>query len=224
MLGGGRTAVGRVRWGDLRRTAPFDRNWGYGRGTPVDRVYIEMFLEEHAADVRGACLEVLNPTYTHRFGGDRVLFSDVLDLDPANLKATVISDLGENGSLPEDRYDCFILTQTIHLVPDMAAAMMNAHRTLVPGGVLLLTVPGIGRHESRQGFEHDRWRLTPTGLSWLLESREWEDRTVTSFGNVLTATAMLFGLAAEELKPQELTAQDLDYPLVVACRAVKASG
>lgn len=214
-------APGLVRWGDLKSTSPFDRNWGYGRGTPLDRVYIETFLEQRASDVRGRCLEVLNSTYTWRHGSDRVESSDVLDIDPANLEATVIADLGEEDSLPENRYDCFILTQTIHLVPDMRAAISNAHRTLVPGGVLLLTVPSIGRHESRPGFAHDRWRVTPTGLLWLLEDWAWTDRTLTSFGNVLTATAMLFGLAAEELEPQELAVHDPDYPMIVACRAVK---
>jgi len=213
-----------VRWGDLRRQAPFDRNWGYARGTPVDRVYIETFLTQHAADIRGRCLEVLNDSYTRRYGTGRVHSSDILDINPANLEATVIADLGDDGSLPESRYDCFILTQTLHLVPDMGAALRNAHRALAPGGVLLLTVPGIGRHESRQGYEHDRWRLTPTGLRWLLNQPMWEELQVTSFGNVLTVVAMLYGLAAEELEPQELSFHDPDYPLIVSCRAKKSSG
>ncbi|MGH7267672.1 MAG: glycosyltransferase [Candidatus Rokuibacteriota bacterium] len=49
---------GTLDWGDLRRTSPVDANWGYGRGTPIDRYYIERFLEAHAADVRGTVLEV----------------------------------------------------------------------------------------------------------------------------------------------------------------------
>jgi SAM-dependent methyltransferase len=200
---------------------PFDRDWGYGRGTPIDRVYIETFLQAHAGDVRGRCLEVLNSNYAERFGLGRVASADVLDIDPANLRATVIADLGEENSLPEERYDCFILTQTIHLVPDMKTAIANAHRTLVPGGVLLLTVPGVGRHATHQGFSLDRWRVTVAGLQWLLEETAWTNRTFTTFGNVLTATALLFGLAVEELEPQEIAANDPDYPVIVACRAVK---
>ena len=214
-------APGLIRWGDLRSTLPFDRDWGYGRGTPIDRVYIETFLEAHASDVRGRCLEVLNSKYTERHGLDSVSAADVLDIDPVNLRATVIADLGEENSLPEERYDCFILTQTIHLVPDMKTAIANAHRALAPGGVLLLTVPGVGRHESRQGFAHDRWRVTSPGLEWLLEGPGWTNRTLTTFGNVLTATAVLLGLAVEELQPHEVAANDPDYPVIVACRAVK---
>ena len=44
---------GTVRWGSLRRTGPFSRQWGYDRGTPVDRIYIEQFVRDHGADVRG---------------------------------------------------------------------------------------------------------------------------------------------------------------------------
>jgi hypothetical protein len=38
---------------------------------------------------------------------------------------------------------------------------------------------------------------------------------------VLTATAVLLGLAVEELQPHEVAANDPDYPVIVACRAVK---
>src|SRR5829696_5733833 len=77
---------GTVNFGSLRRTAPFSRKWGYDRGTPIDRVYIEEFLARHADDVRGACLEVMNARYTDRFGGARVTRSDVLDINPANTR------------------------------------------------------------------------------------------------------------------------------------------
>ena len=37
-------ARGGVDWGEFRRTDPISRDWGYERGTPVDRRYIEAFL------------------------------------------------------------------------------------------------------------------------------------------------------------------------------------
>ena len=37
-----------VDWGDLRRTDPVSRDWGYDRGTPIDRRYIEEFLAAHS--------------------------------------------------------------------------------------------------------------------------------------------------------------------------------
>jgi len=212
-----------IRWGDLRRTTPFSRKWGYDRGTPIDRVYIERFLESHAHDVRGSCLEVLNAAYTERFGGGRVSRADVLDIDPANPLATIVADLGEPDSLPAERFDCIIFTQTLHLIPDMHAALANLWRALRPGGVLLVTVPAMGRHDTAPGFHHDRWRVTQTGLDCLLQpllpAAQWE--TIT-FGNVLSCTAFAYGLAAEEVQPDELNDTDPQFPLIVAARVSRA--
>ena len=44
----GLPAVGAVDFGDLRRTAPISRKFGVDRGLPVDRYYIERFLEAEA--------------------------------------------------------------------------------------------------------------------------------------------------------------------------------
>jgi SAM-dependent methyltransferase len=213
--------VGTVRFGSLRRTTPFSRSWGYERGTPIDRVYIEDFLKRHAEDVRGACLEVLNADYTNRFGGARVTSSDVLDIDPANTVATIVADLGERDSLPAERFDCVIFTQTLHLIPDMELAVANVWRALSPGGVLLLTVPALGRHEARKGFHPDRWRVTKIGLEWLLTGLSNGRADITTYGNVLSCAAFLYGLAAEELHPEELQTFDREFPLVVAARVLK---
>jgi SAM-dependent methyltransferase len=212
---------GTVKWGSLRRTRPFSRFWGYDRGTPIDRVYIEQFLERHAADVRGTCLEVLNAEYTDRFGGARVNRRDVLDIDPANTIATIVADLGEPDSLPARRFDCVIFTQTLHLIPDMRIALDNVWRAIAPGGVLLLTVPALGRHDTRKGFHHDRWRVTETGLDWLLSGLPAGRASTTTYGNVLSCTAFLYGLAAEELSPEELQLADAQFPLIVAARVHK---
>jgi SAM-dependent methyltransferase len=164
---------------------------------------------------------VLNADYTERFGGTRVTRADVLDIDPRNLRATIVADLGEPGSLPPNRFECIIFTQTLHLIPDMPVAMANVWQALRPGGVLLVTVPALGRHDTAEGFHHDRWRVTQTGLDWMLgalPSACWE---TTTFGNALTCAAFLYGLAAEEMQPAELEYADPQYPLIVGARAVR---
>jgi SAM-dependent methyltransferase len=171
--------------------------------------------------VRGACLEVLNCDYTVRFGGTRVSRRDVLDIDPTNTLATVVADLGEADSLPAERFDCVIFTQTLHLIFDMETAVANVWRALSPGGVLLLTVPALGRHEARKGFHSDRWRVTKTGLEWLLTGLSNAHADITTYGNVLSCAAFLYGLAAEELRQEELQAFDREFPLIVAARVVK---
>src|SRR5205823_13182818 len=62
----GSRGVSRVEWGDLRRVQPVSQYWGWDRGKPIDRHYIEGFLEAHRADVRGRVLEVRDPLHTQR--------------------------------------------------------------------------------------------------------------------------------------------------------------
>jgi hypothetical protein len=85
--------VGEVDFGSLRRLSPISRLWGYDRGCPVDRYYIENFLSRQAASIRGRVLEIGDNTYTRRFGAGRVTHSDVLHVKEGNPQATIIGDL-----------------------------------------------------------------------------------------------------------------------------------
>ena len=41
---------------------------------------------------------------------------EIVDIDASNADATIVADLLEPNSLPANRFDCFILTQTLQLV------------------------------------------------------------------------------------------------------------
>jgi len=200
---------------------PVSRRYGQDRGRPVDRVYIERFLAEHATDVRGRVLEIYEPTYTERFGGGRVDRSDVLDAAPDAPRATIVGDLQTGAGLPDAAFDCFICTQTLSLVADPAAALVQAHRALAPGGVLLATVPGIS-HRPRAGGDDfpDLWRFTAAGLARLAQA-SFADVEVRAWGNVRTAAAFLYGLAEEDLPADAFTADDPEYEVLIALRAVR---
>jgi hypothetical protein len=47
-----------LRLVNLRRVHPYSHGFGYDRGQPLDRSYIERFLGRHAVDVRGEVMEV----------------------------------------------------------------------------------------------------------------------------------------------------------------------
>jgi SAM-dependent methyltransferase len=214
--------VGSVRLGSLRRISPLSREFGYDRGLPIDRYYIEAFLSTHASDIRGHVLEVADDTYTRRFGGDRVSRSDVLHV-AAEPDATIIADLTRADHLPSATFDCVILTQTLQFIFDVPAALRTVERILRPGGVLLATVPGIS---AISRYDMDRW-----GCYWAFTSlsvlRLFEgafgagSARIETHGNVLTAGAFLYGMAAEELERSELDARDQDYQLVITIRAEK---
>lgn len=205
-----------VDLGALRRTAPVSRDYGYDRGQPVDRHYIEGFLATWRGDVHGDVLEVGEDTYTRRFGHD-LAHVDVLHEDPTDPHATVVADLADAASIPDDRYDCVVVTQTLHLVADVDAAVGELHRILRPGGVALVTLPGISPMTDTDRWRH-HWGLTEHSARALF-ARHFDDVVVEVHGNVLAATAFLYGLAADELTPAERDHRDRRFPVVVTVRA-----
>ena len=210
--------------GDLRRVTPIDSGFGLGRGKPVDRHYIESFLQRHAGDIRGRVLEVAEDAYTLRFGGSRVTASDILHADESNPRATLTGDLAAANDLPSASFDCFICTQTLTYIYDVQRAVATIHRILKPGGVLLATVPGISQMSP---YDRDRWgeywRFTEQSLGRLLgESFGSENVAVEAYGNVLASTAFLQGLCVDDLRKDELDHRDQRYQMLVAGRAVKA--
>jgi SAM-dependent methyltransferase len=206
--------------GTLRRLTPLSEGFGFDRGTPVDRYYIERFLGENRSAIRGHVLEVKNSRYTDRFGLD-VSERSVLDVDETNRNATIVADLAAADAVPGDTFDCFILTQTLQYIYDARAALFHAHRVLRPGGVLLCTVPSIARI-TPGSVDGEHWRFTRASCRRLFEEFFAADKLeVQTHGNVLTAIAALTGMAAEELKPRELDHDDESFPLLVTIRAEK---
>jgi SAM-dependent methyltransferase len=212
-----------VRWGSLRRTRPISADYGYDRGTPVDRAYIERFLAGHAADIGGRVLEVRDTRYTEAYGAGKITSRDVLDIDESNADATIVADLADPSSLPADRFDCVIMTQTLQYVDPPATGLANLYRALVPNGVALVTVPCMARLDPDFAAV-DRWRFTPAGLSRLFAGTGgWAEVEVSGFGNVLACAAFLYGIAAGELAEEELADHDDRFPLIACARARKAA-
>jgi glycosyltransferase involved in cell wall biosynthesis len=205
---------------------PISRDFGFDLGTPIDRVYIERFLQECALDIQGDVLEVGSNEYTVRYGGSRVNRSFILRGNlgtSAAIEGTPIEgDLEDELCLGEALYDCLIVTQTLHLIWNSRNAMNSMYRALRPGGMLLLTVPGISP------ISRDRWSeqwfcsYTARGLIKLgLEAFEPDAIEVRSWGNAAAATGFLQGLPAEELEKRFLDPVDEQYPVLISLRGWK---
>jgi glycosyltransferase involved in cell wall biosynthesis len=217
-----RMPVGRVRLGSLYLT-PFSREFGYDRGQPIDRYYIEQFLSDHQADIQGHVLEIADDTYICQFGGNRVTVSDVLNAVPGNPKATLVGDITTAEHISSNTFDCIIFTQTLQLIFDVRAALQTIYRILKPGGVVIATIPGISpisRYDmERWGYY---WSFTSLSARRLFEEVfPASNIQIETYGNVLTATAFLYGMATEELKTEQMKFVDQDYEVIVAVRAEK---
>lgn len=215
--------LGMTRWGDLRRLEPIDAYWGFRRGQPIDRYYIENFLARHARDIRGRVLEIADRKYTERYGGDRVTRSDVLDIEGENREATIVADLTDAPQIPDETFDCFILTQTLQFIYETRPALKTAHRILKPGGILLVTISGISPMSDPEWSRGWFWNFTTLSTRRLFEEVfPAASIEVESFGNVLSAIAFLQGLASRELRREELDYQHTGFPVTIAVRAVKS--
>lgn len=213
---------GRIRFGNLRRVTPVSEVFGYDRGQPIDRYYIENFLAFHAKDIRGHVLEIGDDTYTRRFGGDRVTNKDVLHVSEGNPSATIVADLTHADRIPSDTFDCIIFTQTLHLIYDTRAAILTLHRILKPGGILLATFPGISQIARDQWGDSWYWAFTALSARRMFEEVfRAQDLKIEAHGNVLAALSFLHGLAVRELRKEELDHRDSHYEVLITLRAVK---
>lgn len=216
--------VGHVNFGDLRRLAPVSPVFALDRGFPIERYYIERFLRSHAGDIRGRALEFGDTFYLDRFGTG-VTRKDVFSYVPGP-GATIVGDLAGEGDLPEAAFDAIVCTQTIQMIYDIRRAVRRLGAMLRPGGVLLLTTHGtskVGRHLDRDGWG-EYWHLTRQAAQSLFADAFPGPFSVEAYGNVLSATAALHGLAAEELTPAELDYNDRDFDVIIGVRAVRAAG
>ena len=202
-------------------TAPLSSEWGFDRGTPIDRYYIERFLASHAADIRGRALEVKNADYAQRFGRGVTSF-EVLDISRDNPLATLVADLSRPDQLPEGTFDCFVLTQTMQFIYEVQAVVQSAHRLLAPGGVLLATVPSVSRIAPRYGPTTEFWRFTAASCARLFGDVFGEHNVeVRTHGNVLSAAAFLYGATLEEIPREKLDVDDPFFPLIISVRATR---
>ena len=153
-----------VDFGGLQFLEPFSRTIGADRGLAIDRFYIERFPTARRANIRGRVLEIGEDAYTRRLGGDQATRSNVLHVDDANRQVTIVGDLAGAPHIPDDSFDCIILTQTLHLVFGLQSAMRTLHRISAPGGVRLMTMPRIS-----QVTVQSKWGKPGTGLlrRWL---------------------------------------------------------
>jgi SAM-dependent methyltransferase len=215
--------VGLVRFGDLRRLQPINRDYGNSRGLEIDRYYIEKFLAEYADDIHGRVLEIKHNTYTKKYGQARVTKSDVLHPVEGNPDSTIIADLTKADDLLSNTFDTIIFTQTLQFIYDIHTVIATLHRILKPGGVLLATASGMAQL-SLNDFDQwgEYWRFTSLSARLLFEEAfSVGNVSVQPYGNVLAAISFLEGLACEDLKQSELDARDRSYEVLIAVRAVK---
>ncbi len=200
---------------------PISKRFGAERGKPIDRVYIEQFLEENQDKIKGMVLEMADSRYTEMFGHN-VEQSQILHLNGWG-KGVIKGNLETGEGIPENSVDCFICTQTIQFIYDIHSAVRNIYRLLKPGGVALVTAHCLGQislYDYHNWGEY--WRFTDMSMRRLFaEVFDKDEIAVRSWGNMKTAIAYQYGLCAEDLREEDVELQDEQYPVIVTATVRK---
>lgn len=201
-----------------RSLKPLSTKWGYDRGTPIDRYYIEKFLNENKKMIRGKCLEVTDNFYTEKFGEKRIISSDVIDINKNNRKANIIADVRDLATIGNNSYNTIIATQLFGIIDEYQSAISELIRILKPNGTLLATVSSMGPVLNKNQY----WRFTPEGAKYIFSKIFGEHSvTVKAWGNILSSQAFLVGLSTEEMSKKELETIDSRFPIIVSIIAIK---
>ena len=218
--------VGSVNFGGLRRLSPISAVFGQDRDLlTIERYYIEKFLAANATDITGRVLEMGDPTYIRKFGRG-VTQEDVLNYVEGNPKATIVADLTDAPHIPDNTFDCIIITQTLQMIFEVDKAIKTLHRILKPGGVVLCTSHGMTRVARREGVDDwgEYWHFTTQSKRRLFRAVFPRDNVqVSTVGNIFTCICNLHGLGASEIDQTELDSHDPNFEMLVLVRAVKES-
>lgn len=194
---------------------PLNRVFGFSRGTPIDRYYIECWLEDNRKLITGDVLEIAENTYTKRFGEEGVI-SHILHVNMGN-DGFIKGDLETGEGIIEDSMNCIILTQTLPFIYNIKNVISNLYNMLRENGCVLITTGGISQI-SRYDMDcwGHFWSFTTASFKRLIEESDFGSNYVMEvYGNVKSACALLYGIAAEEMKKEELDYYDEDYPVSI---------
>ena len=214
---------GHVQFGDLHRLTPAGDKSSGRQGNAIYYYYTERFLGNNANRIQGLVLEAGGYRYAERYGRNNVSKTDVLLLKGSSIPdGENVVTLDDADRIPSHTYDCIILPQILQYTYDIKTSLITIYRILKQGGVLLATVPGISRN-IKDGHDTNRfWSFTTLSAHRLCEEVFPASHiSVRSYGNVMTAAALMHGMMARELKPRQLNFNDPLYQVVIAIRAVK---
>jgi SAM-dependent methyltransferase len=93
---------------------------------------------------------------------------------------------GDTWPIDDATADTILATELLEHVVDPPVFMREAHRSLKPGGKLILTVPFAARWHF---IPHDYWRFTPSSLALLLGENGFESPRIYARGNELTVAS-----------------------------------
>jgi hypothetical protein len=194
-------------------------DFGFGRGVPVDRYYIDKFFSENSNLIVGNCLEFGDSAYLDKYGTavtEKIIFN--YSSTPHISGSNITGDITKLTSLPKDEFDCIVCINVLNFIYDLPQALLGLKHMLKLDGKILLTMAGVASHISRYDMNRwgDYWRVTDKAAVKLLEESGFKIELMKVFGNPYACTAQINGFCVEDINTSELIPAHQDYQLLIA--------
>lgn len=207
--------IGSIDFGDLKRKRPFCPHFGHFRGTPIDRYYLDRFIDEIRSEVKGVTLEIGGSK------GNRELYkfdnaTTYLTMDLGGPDLDIVGDAHDPNVVEEASLDTVVLFNVLEHCEQPWAVVDNIYRWLKPHGQVVCMVPNAQRVHR---VPRDYWRILPDAMNSIFS--RFPKRKPYVYGNPVTMLASHYGIAAEELSREELDYYHENYPVANCIHAQK---
>ena len=209
---------------DLKDNFFISNDFGFSRGNPIDRYYIENFLKKNQNDFVGESLEFGTDFYLKKFNRGITSFNIFTSLkDKSKNKNLIKGDLSIVKNQPEEKYDLIVCTNVLNFIYDINLAIKGLHKMLKKNGVCLVTIASFSTHVSRYDMDRwgDYWRLSEKSAYKAFKKNNFIIDECKSFGNVKLAIAQMNGLCVDDIDSDILKINDNDYQMLITLRVKK---
>lgn len=197
------------------RVTPISPDFGYARGTPIDRVLIRRYLGSAPTSVVGIVHEVGESQFSPMLFPRAV--HHVVHVSPENETDLRVDFL----EVPQDQIglcEAIICTQVLNFIKEPLEALRGISSLLRPGGRCYMTVAGlaqVSRYDSARWGDY--FRFMPQGFDHLLSQCD-AIRVIhrNDLGNLFCAKCLMDGVVAEDVVEKRLLeVDDPLYPVVL---------
>jgi SAM-dependent methyltransferase len=209
---------------DLKNDNFISNDFGFSRGTPIDRYYLNRFLKLNKKYIKGVGLEFGSDTYLKKYNSGITNFNVFTSiLDKSKKKHLIKGDLSDFENLPLEKYDCIVCTNVLNFIYDIDFAVKGIYKMLKKNGTCLVSLAGFSTHISRYDMDRwgDYWRVSKKTAIEIFEKNNFKIKEINSFGNVYTATAQMKGFCVEDIEPELLLDNHNDYQIIITLRIKK---
>ena len=203
------------------RINPLCNVFGFTRGTPLGRYYLEQFLKVIRPHLRGRVLEIGGDAQSQKrmlLESDAITEYVTCDQLPYS-KPTIVGDVNDPLLFDACSFDVVLAFNVLEHCRQPWNILKNFAQWLKPGGEACVQVPNA---QVVHRTSLDCFRILPDGMRAMYEDAGFTDIVLHPFGNLHTSASSLYGLATEDIALDLLDVLDERYPVITCCICKRA--